>query len=82
MCAYVVRRQIEGKNRSKAPKIQRLITATRLQRKRRYQATLVKRHENARVAKEEYKALLEKCNHEKKEKRAAELAKKKKTIKA
>lgn len=35
VCKFVVRRQIEGKKNTKAPKIQRLITKTRLQRKRR-----------------------------------------------
>lgn len=76
---YVVRREIEGKKKVKAPKIQRLITQTRLQRKRRYKASLVHRHERARTAKEDYKSLMEDYNREKKEKRAAELAKKKKT---
>lgn len=79
---YVVRRSIEGKNRSKAPKIQRLITKTRLQRKRRYHASLDLRHRNAQTAKAEYKVMMDQYNREKRGKKAAEVAKRRRSINA
>ncbi|OII75900.1 40s ribosomal protein S6 [Cryptosporidium andersoni] len=57
---HVIRRVIEGRNKSKAPKIQRLVTRERLQRKQRYIKTLKKRSANAIAAKNEYAALLAK----------------------
>lgn len=72
---YVVRREVpskkeDGKPRSKAPKIQRLITPITLQRKR-HRASLKRRQkESARSAAQDYAELLAKRLHEAKSKHA------------
>ena len=74
--AYVVRREVtgkDGKTRTKAPKIQRLITPDRLQRKRRRAAQIKKEREHSKTQAAAYAALLEQRN---KEKRSALLSKK------
>jgi small subunit ribosomal protein S6e len=80
---YVVRRTIppkEGKEQkkptTKAPKIQRLITPQRLQRKRERKAIKKQRYEKSRKEAEEYNALLSKRVKEQREKRKAVVAKK------
>lgn len=87
---YVVRRNVHGSGaaaaggksgkKTKAPKIQRLITKTRLQRKRAY---LAKRKRQAKTSREEekkYKEVLATYRSEQKKKRADVVAKKKKHI--
>jgi len=76
---YVIRRELpakEGKNkkRTKAPKIQRLVTPQRLQRKRHFVAVRRQRYEASKKAAEEYKNLLAKRFSEAKDKRAVRLA--------
>jgi len=80
---YVVRRTIapkEGKERkkptTKAPKIQRLITPQRLQRKRERKAVKKQRYEKSKKDAEEYNTLLSKRLKEQREKRKAVVAKK------
>ncbi len=66
---FVVRREVTGKNGrtyTKAPKIQRLITPQRLQRKRQLLASKVKNAEAQREAAAEYAQLLAKRLHERK----------------
>merc|ERR1712193_185959 len=75
---YVVRREIPskkegGKPKTKAPKIQRLITPDRLQRKRRRAALIRKQREHSKQQAAAYAALLAQRNQEK---RAALLSKK------
>merc|ERR1712232_654857 len=75
---YVVRREIPstkegGKPKTKAPKIQRLITPQRLQRKRRRAALIRKQREHSKQQAAAYAALLAQRN---KEKRAALMSKK------
>jgi small subunit ribosomal protein S6e len=69
---YVVRREIEknGKKYSKAPKIQRLVTPVRLQRKRALLAEKKRRSASAKEAAADYAELLAKRIKEKKEKKA------------
>ncbi|CCF75177.2 small subunit ribosomal protein S6e [Babesia microti strain RI] len=62
---FVVRRAIDGKRNVKAPKIQRLITAQRLQRKRRLAAQKKEKLERGRAAVREYKLMVEKYTAEK-----------------
>lgn len=57
---YVVRRKIESKNNSKAPRIQRLVTETRIRRKRLYLHKVKKQVQASREAMKEYKELLHK----------------------
>ncbi|EPZ33559.1 Ribosomal protein S6e domain-containing protein, partial [Rozella allomycis CSF55] len=66
---YVIRREIEknGKKFTKAPKIQRLVTPVRLQRKRALMADKKKRAEASREAAAEYAKLLAKRVKEQKE---------------
>jgi small subunit ribosomal protein S6e len=74
---YVIRRQIvkgEKKPYFKAPKIQRLVTPRRLQRKRHFSVVRRKRFESSKKAAEEYNVLLAKRFKEAKEKRAARLS--------
>lgn len=78
---YPVRREIEGKKNKKAPKIQRLITPARLQRKRRVKKALVKKVQQSRKDKKEYAKMVHEHTVVAKEKRHAELAKKKKAKK-
>merc|ERR1719375_56185 len=80
---FVVRRTIkegEGKKKgkTKAPKIQRLVTALTLQRKRAIRAGVRNKMEQAKVDKKAYAERLAEYRHELKERRAAEVAKKKK----
>lgn len=73
MRKYVIRREIpakEGKKpRSKAPKIQRLVTPATLQRKRRRMALKKRRIESAKEAAATYAAVLAQRAKERKEKR-------------
>ncbi|CAE8636139.1 unnamed protein product [Polarella glacialis] len=73
---YVVRREV--KKKSKAPKIQRLITPQLLQRKRHFKAVTRKRMEAGKVMKADYMKRVAEYRQEQKEARAAEVAKKKK----
>jgi len=76
---YVVRRQIvkEGKKpTTKAPKIQRLITPQRLQRKRERKHVKKQRYEKSKKDAEEYNTLISKRVKEQREKRKAVVAKK------
>jgi len=76
---YVVRRQItkEGKKpTTKAPKIQRLITPQRLQRKRERKHIKTQRYEKSKKEAEEYNTLISKRVKEQREKRKAVVAKK------
>ncbi|CAJ1433807.1 unnamed protein product [Effrenium voratum] len=74
---FVVRRVIKEGKKTKAPKIQRLITPQLLQRKRYFKALVRRRMEAGKAAKAEYQKRLAEYNHEKKEAKAAELQKKK-----
>jgi len=76
---YVIRRQIvkEGKKpTTKAPKIQRLVTPQRLQRKRERKAVKKQRYEKSKAEAEAYNQLLAKRTKEQREKRKAVVAKK------
>merc|ERR1712129_99627 len=75
---FVVRRQIEGKKKTKAPKIQRLITSRMLQRKRTIRGNVRKHMVLSRKLKDDYMKRLAEWRSEKKEARAAEVAKKRK----
>jgi len=77
---FVVRRVVkeEGKGNSKAPKIQRLVTNVSLQRKRRVRNQKKLKAAASREQAKAYHARLVEYHKELKEKRAAELAKKKK----
>eukprot|EP00932_Pfiesteria_piscicida_P007207 SRR837773.1721.p2 GENE.SRR837773.1721~~SRR837773.1721.p2 ORF type:complete len:233 (+),score=122.66 SRR837773.1721:30-728(+) len=75
---FVVRRKITEK-KSKAPKIQRLITPAMLQRKRYFRSQTRKKMVLGKKLKEEYGKRLAEYRHEQKELRAAEVAKKKKS---
>eukprot|EP00922_Rhytidocystis_sp_ex-Travisia-forbesii_P004320 GHVS01006273.1.p1 GENE.GHVS01006273.1~~GHVS01006273.1.p1 ORF type:complete len:260 (+),score=54.95 GHVS01006273.1:156-935(+) len=80
---YVVRRKIEGKaNKSKAPKIQRLITATRLQRKRRLRSLKLQKIKATVASTAEYKVMMEDYKKQQKIKNAVDIAKKKKAAAA
>merc|ERR1739845_22721 len=84
---FVVRRVIkekEGKKKgkTKAPKIQRLVTSVTLQRKRKIRSGVRNKMEQAKVDKKAYAERLAEYRHELKERRAAEVAKKKKDKKA
>lgn len=76
---YVVRRKTkeDGKN-TKAAKIQRLVTKSRIQRKRRVKNTISKKVIKSRAAHTAYTKKLHDHAVASKEKRSAELAKKKK----
>merc|ERR1719460_3291420 len=80
---FVVRRVIkegEGKKKgkSKAPKIQRLITSVTLQRKRKHRSSVRNKMVQAKEEKKIYAERVAEYRHELKERRAAEVAKKKK----
>lgn len=64
-----------GKTKSKAPKIQRLVTKVTLQRRRREKVFERRRHEKAKVEAQEYEKLRKQRLHEAKERRASEIAK-------
>jgi len=74
---FVVRRQVqsvknpEKKPYGKSPKIQRLVTPERLQRRRRLRALARRATEKQKVQIEEYKAIVAKRNDEIKAKRSA-----------
>merc|ERR1711953_40585 len=76
---FVVRRTVkEGKKKTKAPKIQRLVTGAMLQRKRTFRNEVRTRMVLAKKLKQEYLKRLTEYRQEQKEARAAEVAKKKK----
>merc|ERR1719408_776417 len=75
---FVVRREIEGKKKKKAPKIQRLVTRSMLQRKRYFRSQTRKHMVQAKKLKADYQTRLAEYRQEQKELRAAEVAKKKK----
>jgi len=76
---FVVRREIEGKKKkTKAPRIQRLVTSSMLQRKRHFRSVTRTKMEVAKKLKQEYSKRLSAYRQEQKELRAAEVAKKKK----
>jgi len=77
---FVIHREIAGKKKSKAPRIQRLITATRLQRKRHLRNSAKKHFEAQKTAATEYAKVVDEWKSQLKEKRAGELAKKKKEV--
>eukprot|EP01117_Protostelium_nocturnum_P002075 TRINITY_DN12715_c0_g1_i1.p1 TRINITY_DN12715_c0_g1~~TRINITY_DN12715_c0_g1_i1.p1 ORF type:complete len:239 (-),score=78.98 TRINITY_DN12715_c0_g1_i1:90-806(-) len=79
---YVVRRELpqkEGKpKRTKAPKIQRLVTPVRLARKRALLAEKKARYTKTKAEAAEYAKLLEQRSKERKEKRSSQRASQKK----
>ena len=75
---FVVRRQIEGKKKTKAPKIQRLVTRAMLQRKRYLRSQTRTKMVVAKKQKTEYQKRVSEYRQEQKELRASEVAKKKK----
>lgn len=76
---FVVRREPkEGQKKGKAPKIQRLITKRLLQRKRSWKKTIKGRAVRAKKLKADYDVRLAEYHQELKDKRAADVAKKKK----
>merc|ERR1719262_550108 len=75
---FVVRREIEGKKKKKAPKIQRLVTPAMLQRRRHHRSTVRARMVQGKKDKAQYMQRLAEFRQEQKELRAAEVAKKKK----
>merc|ERR1712060_898648 len=77
---FVVRR--EAGKKKKAPKIQRLITARLLQRKRFFKAQIKNRMVAGKEMKEQYMKRLGEYRQQQKELRAAEVAEKKKEKKA
>ena len=82
---YVIRREIPakaegGKVKSKAPKIQRLVTPIRLQRKRQTSSEKRKKLEKSRAEYQAYHKLLAARAHEQKEHRAETLSKRKRSI--
>jgi len=82
---YVIRRQInkEGKKpTTKAPKIQRLVTPQRLQRKRERKSVKKQRFEKSKKEAEAYNTLIAKRLKEQREKRKAVIAKKRSVSRA
>merc|ERR1712061_131510 len=77
---FVVRR--EAGKKKKAPKIQRLVPPTMLQRKRHYRSQVRKKMILGKKLKEEYMKRVAEYRQEQKELRMAEVAKKKKDKKA
>merc|ERR1719428_1075073 len=76
---FVVRRVVkEGKKKTKAPKIQRLVTSAMLQRKRTFRNVVRTRMVLNKKVKQDYLKGLTEYRQEQKEARAAEVAKKKK----
>lgn len=75
---YVVRRNFKnkkGEDVSKAPKIQRLVTPRKLQRKRRRLALKVKARAKSKRDEQEYQKLYQQRMKEAKERRASEISK-------
>ncbi|KAL8427302.1 hypothetical protein ACSSS7_007783 [Eimeria intestinalis] len=62
---FVIRRKIEGRNKTKAPRIQRLVTEKRIRRKRIYLHKVKKQAQASRAALKEYKELLHQINADK-----------------
>merc|ERR1712151_1183746 len=80
---FVVRRTVkEGGKKQKAPKIQRSVTSTMLQRKRTFRSQTRKKMVIAKKLKTEYAKRVSEYRQEQKELRAAEVAKKKKEKKS
>ncbi|PWN50935.1 putative RPS6B-40s ribosomal protein S6 [Violaceomyces palustris] len=84
---FVVRREVQPKKEgakpyTKAPKIQRLITSQRLQRKRHLRSLRVRRSEAQKVQAQEYKVVLEKRVAERKAAAKAQRAARKTGTKA
>merc|ERR1712050_489008 len=77
---FVVRR--EAGKKKKAPKIQRLVTPSMLQRKRHYRSMVRKRMVLGKKQKQEYMKRVTEYRQEQKDLRMAEVAKKKKEKKA
>merc|ERR1712014_119231 len=76
---FVVRRVVkEGKKKTKAPKIQRLVTSAMLQRKRTFRNQVRTKMVLAKKVKQDYMKRLTEYRQEQKEARATEVAKKKK----
>merc|ERR1712066_60442 len=76
---FVVRRLVkEGGKKMKAPKIQRLVTSSMLQRMRNFRSQTRKKMVLAKKLKTEYSKRLSEYRQQQKELRAAEVAKKKK----
>jgi small subunit ribosomal protein S6e len=76
---FVVRRTVkEGNKKQKAPRIQRLVTSSMLQRKRFFRSQTRKKMVAAKQLKADYAKRLSEYRQEQKELRAAEVAKKKK----
>jgi len=75
---FVVRRELEGKKKKKAPKIQRLVTPAMLQRKRYFRSQTRQRMVLGKKLKQDYAKRVVEYRQEQKELRAAEVAKKKK----
>merc|ERR1712166_1576211 len=73
---FVVRR--EAGKKKKAPRIQRLVTPSMLQRKRYFKSQVRARMVLAKKTKQEYAKRMTEFRQEEKERRAAEVAKKKK----
>ena len=76
---FVIRREVkEGKKKKKAPKIQRLVTTSLLQRKRFFRSQTRTRMELSKKTKAEYLKRVAEYKQEQKELRASDVAKKKK----
>mmetsp|Transcript_113655 Transcript_113655/g.178843 ORF Transcript_113655/g.178843 Transcript_113655/m.178843 type:complete len:236 (-) Transcript_113655:50-757(-) len=76
---FVVRRTVkDGNKKQKAPKIQRLVTSSMLQRKRFFRSQTRQKMQVAKTLKADYAKRLSEYRQEQKELRAAEVAKKKK----
>merc|ERR1712227_759115 len=72
---FVVRRVVkEGKKKTKAPKIQRLVTSAMLQRKRTFRNQVRTKMVLAKKVKQDYMKRLTEYRQEQKEARAAEVA--------
>merc|ERR1712050_461446 len=78
VCQFVVRRETGKGKKTKAPKIQRLVTSRTLQRKRYKRAQVRNRMINSHKMEADYKKRCIEYKQEQKEARAAEVAKKKK----
>jgi len=80
---FVVRRQVkEDGKKKKAPKIQRLVTSSMLQRKRTFRSATRKKMVIAKKLKADYAKRVSEYRQQQKELRAAEVAKKKKEKKS
>jgi len=83
---FVIRREVTSKKKegakpyTKAPKIQRLVTPIRLQRRRHLRSLKNRRLDAQKAQKSEYEALIAKRNAERKQKLAAIKASHKKTV--